>query len=54
MRIPTINKAKLNIITTLLNQLVTTACGIVIPRILIGSFGSEVYGISVSITQFLS
>lgn len=45
---------KLNILTTLLNQLISTACGILIPRVLIGSFGSEVYGISVSITQFLS
>lgn len=47
-------KSKLNIITTLCNQLVTTACGIVVPHILIASFGSEAYGISVSITQFLS
>lgn len=54
MRISTVEKAKLNIMTTLLNQLITTACGIVVPRILIASFGSEVYGISVSITQFLS
>lgn len=46
--------SKLNIITTLCNQLVTTACGILIPHILIASFGSEAYGISVSITQFLS
>ena len=54
MKIPSIGKAKLNIITTLFNQLVTTLCGIVVPRVLIGSFGSEVYGLSVSITQFLS
>lgn len=45
---------KRNIVTTLLNQLITTACGILIPRILIGEYGSEAYGISVSITQFLS
>lgn len=54
MSTPIIEKAKLNIITTLINQLVTTACGIVIPHILLISFGSEAYGISVSITQFLS
>ena len=48
------SKPELNIITTLCNQLVTTACGIIIPHILIASFGSEAYGISVSITQFLS
>ena len=54
MKIPRLGKAKYNIITTLLNQLITTACGIIIPHILISSFGSETYGITVSITQFLS
>ena len=48
------SKSKLNIITTLLCQLVATACGIVVPRILIGGFGSAAYGVTVSITQFLS
>lgn len=47
-------KSRRNIATTLASQLITTACGIVVPRILIGSFGSEAYGISVSIAQFLS
>lgn len=47
-------KSRRNIITTLVNQLVATACGVIVPRIFIGSFGSEAYGISVSITQFLS
>lgn len=47
-------KSRLNIITTLCNQLVTTACGILLPRVLISAFGSEAYGISVSVTQFLS
>lgn len=50
----TLEKRKLNIVTTLISQLVTTACGIIMPRILIGSFGSEAYGITVSIAQFLS
>ena len=49
-----ISKPKLNIFTTIANQLVATACGIVVPRILIGGFGSEAYGVTVSITQFLS
>lgn len=49
-----IETSKLNISTTLMNQLITTACGIVVPRIMIGKFGSEAYGISVSIAQFLS
>lgn len=47
-------KSRRNIITTLINQLVATACGIVVPKILISSFGSAAYGISVSIAQFLS
>ena len=48
------NLEKLNISTSLLNQAVAVACGILIPRMLLGAFGSEAYGISVSITQFLS
>ena len=48
------DESKLNILTQLLNQLVTTACGILIPRILIAAYGSEAYGISASIAQFLS
>lgn len=47
-------KAKLNVISTLCNQIVTTICGVMVPHILISAFGSEAYGISVSITQFLS
>ena len=49
-----IDESKLNILTQLLNQLVTTACGILIPRLLIAAYGSEAYGISASIAQFLS
>lgn len=48
------DESKLNILTQLLNQLITTACGILVPRILIAAYGSEAYGISVSIAQFLS
>lgn len=47
-------KAKLNILTTLLRQLMATVCGIVIPRVMIGTFGSVVYGATTSIAQFLS
>jgi len=47
-------KAKLNILTTLLRQLMATVCGIVIPRAMIGAFGSAVYGATTSIAQFLS
>ena len=47
-------RAKLNAATTLLHQVVATACGLVIPWVLIGSFGSEAYGATTSIAQFLS
>ena len=48
------NKEKLNISTTLLRQLMATVCGIIIPRVMIGAFGSAVYGATTSIAQFLS
>ena len=54
MKFPRFNEEKLNIYTALFNQIITIVCGIFLPRILIGSFGSEAYGISVSIAQFLS
>lgn len=46
--------AKLNIYITLLCQVLTMVCGIIVPRILITSFGSELYGATSSITQFLA
>lgn len=48
------HKAKLNMVTTLLRQLMATLCGIVIPRVMIGAFGSVAYGATTSIAQFLS
>lgn len=47
-------KAKLNIIVSLGCQLVTLLCGFIVPRLLIGAFGSEAYGATTSITQFLA
>lgn len=47
-------KTKLNIITTLMSQLVAICAGIIIPRVMIVSFGSAVYGLTTSISQFLS
>lgn len=49
-----INKSKLNVLTTLVRQVISTLCGIVLPRVLIGAFGSVVYGATTSIAQFLS
>lgn len=47
-------RAKINAASTLLNQLVATAVGVIIPWIMIGSFGSEAYGATTSIAQFLA
>ena len=45
---------KRNIITTLISQFVTTACGVMIPYVMISYFGSATYGLTTSIAQFLS
>lgn len=47
-------RAKVNAATTLLQQLVTTVSGLLIPWALISAFGSEVYGATTSIAQFLA
>ena len=49
-----IARVKMNVISTLTHQLVTTLCGLVIPWIMIDTFGSTAYGITISIAQFLS
>lgn len=46
-------KALMNTITSLLLQFVTVICGFIVPRIIIGTYGSEVNGLTSSITQFL-
>lgn len=40
--------------TSILSQLVSMVCGLIVPRLMIGYFGSELYGATASITQFLS
>ena len=47
-------KSKRNILTMLISQIVVTACGVVIPRVIIGTYGSVMYGLTASIAQFLS
>ena len=47
-------RAKLNMLTTILRQVLATLCGIVIPKVMISTFGSVVYGATTSIAQFLS
>lgn len=48
------SRAKRNIAASLANQLISTVCGIIVPRVMIGAFGSVVYGATTSIAQFLS
>ena len=47
-------RVKINTFSTLVHQLVTILCGLLIPRIMIDTFGSVSYGITISIAQFLS
>ena len=47
-------RANINAASTLLNQLVATLCGVLIPWLMIDAFGSEAYGATTSIAQFLS
>lgn len=47
-------KALMNTIVSLLLQLVTVVCGFIVPRLIIGTYGSDVNGLISSITQFLS
>lgn len=46
-------KALMNTTTSLLLQFVTVISGFIVPRIIIGTYGSEVNGLTASITQFL-
>ena len=43
-----------NIIFSLLTQLVCIICGFIVPKIMIQKYGSEIYGLTTSITQFLA
>ena len=47
-------RASLNVISSLLAQIIVVVCGLIMPRCLLKAFGSEVYGATSSITQFLS
>lgn len=46
--------AKLNIIISFICQILTIICGFVVPQLFIKTYGSEVYGVTASITQFLA
>ena len=47
-------KAKFNIISSIALQIVTLMSGLIIPQLLIRTFGSTVYGLTTSITHFLA
>lgn len=47
-------KLKYNSLSSMLNQVITIACGLILPRLIIGHYGSEINGLVSSITQFLS
>lgn len=47
-------KAIKNIISSLLQQIITIICGLILPRAIIGTYGSNVNGLISSITQFLA
>ncbi len=47
-------KLKLNIASSLAMQTITTLCGLLIPRLMLASFGSQTYGLATSISDFLS
>lgn len=49
-----ISQTKLNIAGSLLLQIVSGICGLILPRFVLQSFGSEVNGLVASVTQLLS
>ncbi len=48
-----IKKLKLNTITSLILQITNVVCGFILPRLILGAFGSDVNGLVNSVTQFL-
>lgn len=48
------NSFKLNMLSSVLLQAVSILSGLILPRLILGAFGSEVNGLISSITQFLS
>ena len=47
-------KALLNSAASLMLEFVTVICGFIVPRLIIGTYGSEVNALTSSISQFLS
>lgn len=47
-------KAIKNVVASLIQQIITIVCGLILPKAIISSFGSNVNGLVSSITQFLT
>ncbi len=47
-------RLKRSVVTSLALQVTTLVCGLIVPRAILGAFGSEAYGATTSIAQFLS
>ena len=47
-------KAVINTMTSIIAEIVSIVCGLILPRLILGAFGSSYNGITSSITQFLS
>ena len=47
-------KALINIISSIILQIVTIISGFIIPKLIISTYGSNINGLLTSITQFLS
>ena len=49
-----ISQTKLNIASSVLLQVVSGVCGLILPRFVLRTFGSEVNGLAASVSQLLS
>ena len=49
-----LGRAKTNIYASFGSQIIIIICGLIVPRMMIGAFGSEAYGAVTSISQFLA
>lgn len=54
MKLSRTQKAKLNTVFSLVRQVVAFICGLIVPRLMLGAFGSEAYGATASIASFLA
>lgn len=48
------SNARRNVLASLCAQIVGAVCGLITPRLLIGAYGSEAYGVTTSILNFLA